>query len=219
MVQLIIFDCDGTLVDSEYLYNSITSELLIGLGFEDYTPERCIELFAGQAWSTIKADLEALHGDIIPHDIVRRYIETCNQRMDTDLRVPDGAEALLDSVSQHYSLCVASNGERGNVIKSLSVTGLIRYFDERRIFTKIEVSHPKPAPDLFLHAAEQMGFAPSKCVVIEDSPAGVEAAVAANMRVVGFTGCAHDQDAQTDLLAKAGAKDVISHLSDFIDFL
>ena len=81
MTDLIIFDCDGTLVDSETLYNTITSELLIELGFPEYTPERCIELFAGQAWSTIKKTLEDKHGDIIPHDIIARYIQTANGRI------------------------------------------------------------------------------------------------------------------------------------------
>lgn len=219
MPDLIIFDCDGTLVDSETLYNSITAELLNELGFEEYTPELCIELFAGQAWSTIKAGLEERHGAEIPKDIVERYIAIANARMDTDLQTPLGADDVVSALKAERSICVASNGERNNVIKSLKITGLMDHFIEDHIFTKIQVEQPKPAPDLFLFAAERMGFESSHCLVIEDSPAGVAAAVAANMKVIGFTGCAHDQDQQAELLKNAGAKiitDKLIHITDYI---
>ena len=210
--SLIIFDCDGTLVDSETLYNTITSELLVGLGFPEYTPERCIELFAGQAWSTIKKTLENKHGDIIPSDIIERYIKIANGRMDTDLKTPNDAHNVVKTLKQDRAICVASNGERNNVIKSLDVTGLKSFFPDEHIFTKIQVPRPKPAPDLFLFAAEQMGFAPSECLIIEDSPAGVAAAVAAGMNVIGFTGCSHDQENQESLLRNAGATQITNQL-------
>ena len=212
MPNLIIFDCDGTLVDSETLYNTITAELLNELGFDEYTPELCIELFAGQAWSTIKATLEERHGANIPQDIVQRYIKTANARMDTDLNTPEGADHILRTLKQDRSICVASNGERNNVLKSLQVTGLMDHFIEEHVFTKIQVERPKPAPDLFLFTAEQMGFSPAQCLVIEDSPAGVAAAAAANMPVIGFTGCAHDPARQADLLRDAGADHVTDQL-------
>lgn len=208
--DLIIFDCDGTLVDSEYLYNAITAELLNGLGFDEYTPELCIELFAGQAWSMIKTTLEEKHGQAIPRDIVDLYIKTANSRMDTDLQAPDHAHHVLETLSaEGKAVCVASNGERNNVIKSLNVTGLFGFFDESRIFTKIQVERPKPAPDLFLFTAEQMGFTPAQCLVIEDSPTGVRAAKAAGMSAIGFTGTAHDQEKQGEALKTAGA-DVVT---------
>lgn len=210
MAELIIFDCDGTLVDSETLYNSITSELLTEMGFPEYTTERCIELFAGQSWSTIKGILEDKHGAGIPQDLVQRYIQTANVRMERDLTAAPEAHTVVESLAETHSTCVASNGERGNVIKSLTQTGLITFFDEDRIFTKAQVAQPKPAPDLFWFTAEQMGFATSQCLVIEDSPAGVTAAVAAGMDVIGFTGCAHDQERQAYLLKDAGA----THITD-----
>lgn len=199
-------------MDSETLYNTITSELLTELGFAEYTPEICIDLFAGQAWSMIKATLEEKHGDIIPRDIIERYIKTANAQMDFDLRTPEGASDVLAQLKQERSICVASNGERNNVLKSLRVTGLMEHFVEEQVFTKIQVARPKPAPDLFLFTAEQMGFEPAQCLVIEDSPAGVAAAVAANMPVIGFTGCSHDQERQADLLTDAGANFIIDKL-------
>lgn len=212
MDKLILFDCDGTLVDSEHLYNSITAELLQGLGFEEYTTERCIELFAGQAWSMIKSTLEAKHGAVIPADIVQRYIHVANQKMDTDLHVPKGVYDLLAFAHAHYQICVASNGERNNVIKSLHITDLKPFFPDAHIFTKIQVEQPKPAPDLFLFAADCMGFTADKCVVIEDSPAGVEAGVTAGMYVIGFTGCAHDSARQAAMLKDAGAHQVFDSM-------
>lgn len=215
--SLIIFDCDGTLVDSEVLYNTITSELLTEMGFDEYTPQQCIELFAGQAWSTIKATLEEKHGQAIPRDIVERYIKTANGRMDTDLRAPENAHHVVETLKGTHGICVASNGERNNVIKSLHVTGLMDHFIEDHIFTKIQVEKPKPAPDLFLFTAEQMKAEPSQCLIIEDSPAGVVAAVAADIPVIGFTGCAHDKERQAGLLRDAGARIITDQLIHILD--
>ena len=214
--SLIIFDCDGTLVDSELLYNTITSELLTEMGFDAYTPERCIELFAGQSWSTIKSILEEAHGDIIPPDIIERYIRTANGRMD-DVEAPDDAHHVVRTIKDNHSVCVASNGERNNVIKSLTVTGLIEFFPDEHIFTKILVERPKPAPDLFLHTAEQLGFDIDQCLVIEDSTAGVHAAKAANMQVIGFTGASHDKAAQTKALEDAGADIITDRLIHILE--
>jgi len=215
--NLIIFDCDGTLVNSETLYNTITSELLTEMGFEEYTPIRCIELFAGQSWSTIKGILEEKHGASIPRDLVDRYIQTANVRMDRDLVAAHGAMDVLKILKNTHSLCVASNGERGNVLKSLNMTKLMAYFDEESVFTKIQVERPKPAPDLFLFSAKQMKFEPEQCLIIEDSAAGVEAAVAAGISVIGYTGCSHDKKWQYELLKTAGATHITDDLIHILD--
>ncbi|NCT41223.1 MAG: HAD family phosphatase [Alphaproteobacteria bacterium] len=210
--DLIIFDCDGTLVNSEMLYNTITSELLTEMGFSEYTPLRCVELFGGQSWSTIKTILEDKHGAAIPRDLVDRYIQIASVRMDKDLIAADGAEDVICTLKDSHSICVASNGERGNVLKSLNMTGLMPYFHEDHVFTKIQVPRPKPAPDLFLFTAEQMGFEPEQCLIIEDSPTGVRAAVAAGITVIGYTGCAHDRAVQADMLDNAGANIITDNL-------
>lgn len=212
MTQLIIFDCDGTLVDSEYLYNSITSELLNEIGYGEYTPELCMTLFTGQSWSTIRQDLEARHGEALPDDIIERYIRIANEKMDHDFEATPHANDVLHRLGADRQICVGSNGERNNVIKSLEVTGLLHHFDENRIFTKIQVERPKPAPDLFHFACTQMNVAPENALVIEDSPAGVKAARAAGIRVLGFIGTAHNKDQQAQALEKAGADAIIDCL-------
>lgn len=219
-IQLVIFDCDGTLVDTEPLYNTITSELLTELGLEGYSPERCIELFGGLSWSTIKAKLENEHGpDLIPRDIIDRYIKTANTRMDQGLKTPHGAANFIETVKQTRKICVASNGERNNVIKSLQVTQLLPHFPDAHIFTKIQVERPKPARDLFLFTADKMGVEPKNCLVIEDSLSGVKAGVAANMNVIGFTGTAHKPDEAELVLKKAGAHHIASGFSGIFPLL
>ncbi len=212
MHQLIIFDCDGTLVDSEYLYNSITSELLGELGYDNYTPELCMELFTGQSWSTIRMTLEERHGEPMPDDIIERYIRIANEKMDHDFDATPHANDVLHKLSAERQICVGSNGERNNVIKSLEVTGLLHHFDEDRIFTKKQVERPKPAPDLFLFACEQMQVEPANTLVVEDSPAGVEAARAAGIHTLGFIGTAHNKENQAAALKNAGADAIIETL-------
>ena len=217
--NLVIFDCDGTLVNSEALYNTITSELLTEMGLVEYTPLRCIELFAGQSWGTIKTILHDKHGAQIPRDLVDRYIQIANSRIDQNLLAADGASEVLEALKPNHSICVASNGERGNVLKSLTGTGLMPYFDEDRVFTKIQVKHPKPAPDLFLFTIEKMGFAAEQSLIIEDSPVGVRAAVAAGIDVIGYTGCAHDQKRQAEMLKDAGAEYVTDQFIHILDHI
>jgi len=212
MTQLIIFDCDGTLVDSEYLYNSITSELLNELGYSEYTPELCMELFTGQSWSTIRHELEARHGEPMPGDIIERYIRIANKKMDHDFDATPHADDVLHKLKEGRHICVGSNGERNNVIKSLDVTGLLHHFDDDRIFTKIQVERPKPAPDLFHFACEKMQILPEHALVIEDSAAGVVAAREAGIYVLGFVGTSHNQEKQALALKNAGADAIIDTL-------
>lgn len=212
MENLIIFDCDGTLVNSEYLYNSITAELLNELGYDEYTPEKCIELFSGQSWSTIRHMIEDRHQEKLPDDLIPRYIKIAERRMHHDFDAVPYAEQVLQSMHGVHKMCVASNGERNNVIKSLDVTRLLQFFEDHHIFTKVQVEKPKPAPDLFLFACEQMQHAPDKALIIEDSPTGVLAAKAANIRVIGYIGTAHDKDMQADKLRAAGAEIILDSL-------
>lgn len=212
MADLIIFDCDGTLVDSEYLYNAITSELLGEIGLTEYTPELCLELFAGHTWTNIKMMLEDKHGHDIPDNIIERYADIANDRMDTQLKTAPHAHDVLKSLHGRTRLCVASNGQRDNVIKSLTVTGLMDYFHDDIIFTKIQVENGKPAPDLFHFALNRMQADPENTLVIEDSPTGVTGAKAAGLRVLGYTGTAHQPESHAEALLSAGADDIIDSL-------
>ncbi len=210
--DLIIFDCDGTLVDSESVYSVITSELLTEAGFPEYTPAVCNTLFAGLSWGEMRIWLEEKHRQPMPENIVHRYTEIARERMEAEIKPVHGVHDVLSGLQGNIKICVASNGERGNVLRSLKVTKVLDFFHEPHVFTRIQVERPKPAPDIFLHAAEVMGAAPEKTLVIEDSHVGVTAARAANMDVVGFTGTAHHPGNHELRLKEAGAHGIIDSL-------
>lgn len=203
--ELIIFDCDGTLVDSEYLNNQAFSDVLTGFGLKQYTPDYCLATFAGRTISNLMIAIQMETGFVFPDDTVARYISRVEELQHRELHPAEGALDLVRLCEQKTAICVASNGERRNVIRSLELTGLAPYFREERIFTKIQVREPKPAPDLFLFAAEQMGIAPDRCVAVEDSVTGTTAGVAAGMFTVGYTGTHREPEKQEILLKSAGA--------------
>lgn len=218
--DLIIFDCDGTLVDSEYLNNKVSADLLNEFGLTQYTPENFMAEFAGNTWTDIRLTLEARHQTKLPDEIITTYIKRVNDALDKDLLPAKGAAGFVKICNQHYKICVGSNGERSNVLKSLTVSEFIpTYFTEENIFTRIQVPNGKPAPDLFLFAAEKMGVAPTKCLVIEDSPTGVKAGVAAGMDVFGFVGTAHHPKIQKKKLLEAGACRVFENFIHMADAL
>lgn len=222
MNELIIFDCDGTLVDSELLYNTVIADLLSEAGLPEYTPQVCLGLFTGLTFSNIRSLVEKKHGlDLSESMSSERYIARSHARMDEGLNAIEGANAVLQSVSQTHKICIGSNGERASVIKSLQNTGLYDFFggNDEHIFTKIQVKNAKPAPDLFLFAAREMGFNPGQCWVIEDSVAGVTAGVAAGMNVIGFTGSSHNPSEQEKKLREAGANYCAAQLIHILDLL
>ncbi len=210
--DLIIFDCDGTLTDSEYVNNQALIEILSESGFTGYTLDHAYQNWVGTTVSSIMLAIQMETGRMPPPDTVPRYIARVAALQKTDLKPIDGAKDLIIAAAKNHKICVASNGERSNVIASLELTGLMPLFEEHHVFTKIQVKNPKPAPDLFLFAASQMGAEPSRCVVIEDSPAGVRAGVAAGMTTYGFTGSSHDPEKHQKTLTDAGATAVFSKL-------
>lgn len=217
--ELIIFDCDGTLVDSEYLNNKAFSDVLLGFGLEKYTPEYCLATFAGRTITNLMIEIQMETGFDFPADTVQRYISRVEELQKIELHPVRGALDLVRDCADNMNICVGSNGERSNVIRSLELTGFTPYFPEERIFTKIQVREGKPAPDLFLFAAEQMGVSPDRCVVIEDSETGTTAGVAAGMFTIGFTGTHHEPEKQEIRLKSAGAHAVVSdliHIKDLI---
>ena len=207
--DLIIFDCDGTLVDSEYPNNLSLVQILTENGFDGYDMAYALENWVGRTLTNIFKELEEKDGHQFPDDIIRRCIERTNQLYETDLKSVPNAMKCVVSVSEKYKFCVASNGERNSVKKSLALSGYGEdIFHEDNVFTRIQVPNGKPAPDLFLYAATQMGIAPERCLVIEDSPTGVQAGVAAGMEVWGFTGVSHAPETQEKQLLAAGASRV-----------
>lgn len=183
--KLIIFDCDGTLVDTETLINKAFSDVMFGLGFNEFTPEYCLENFTGMCYPSVMKKLNQTHPALPFQEIEEKFIERANELIPTELKAMPNAMDLLASLDG-IPKCVASNGEPEIIHYSLTITGLIKYFEEKSIYSYKQVSKGKPSPELFLFAAEKQGFKPSECLVIEDSIVGVTAAKAANMDVLAL---------------------------------
>ena len=180
--KCILFDCDGTLVDSENITNRVVANMAGELGISMTLREAQIK-FGGKTLDAVIYGMKEMSGKDIPADWLPRLVKEVSKAYETNLQPMEGIKKLLDSID--IPICVASNGEPRHVKGSLMLTGLNGYFNEN-IFTASEVNRPKPAPDLFLHAAKKMGFKPKDCVVIEDSIPGVTAAVNANIKVYGL---------------------------------
>jgi HAD superfamily hydrolase (TIGR01509 family) len=184
--DLVIFDCDGVLVDSERLSIRLDVELLGQLGWP-MTEDEIVEHFVGRTDAAMRAEIEAHLGrDVGPEwdAFSERYVRAFAE----ELEPVDGAAEAVDAViAAGYRVCVASSGGRAKIRTNLAKTGLADRFGGR-LFSGEDVVHGKPAPDLFLHAAEAMGVEPARCAVVEDSRHGVTAARAAGMRVFGYAG-------------------------------
>ena len=181
---LVIFDCDGVLVDSEIISIAIDQKVLADLGWS-ISLEEIIDRFVGRSHGHFLEVVEAQLGRKLPQDWEDAYQLLYRQAMAEDLKPVEGIVPVLNAISN--PTCVASNGSAEKMQFTLGMTGLLPRF-EGRIFSASQVGRGKPAPDLFLYAASSLGFHPSDCVVVEDSWAGVTAATSANMKVVAYAG-------------------------------
>ncbi|WP_412538955.1 HAD family hydrolase [Longispora sp. K20-0274] len=182
-MDLVIFDCDGILVDSEPLALRANSVSLAEYGWP-LTDDEILERFLGRSHAAIQAEVAGRLGVARAAEWAARFHALHHADLEEVLAV-DGIVAALDEISA--PTCVASSGTHEKLRQTLGRTGLYPRF-EGRIFSATEVEHGKPAPDLFLHAAASLGVAPERCVVVEDSRYGVMAARAAGMRSLGYTG-------------------------------
>lgn len=186
-VDLIIFDCDGVLVDSEPLAMRVLLSAIATQGIE-ITPEIAYRDYLGRSLASISASLADSHGMPLGSAALQSMRRDLYALYRSDLRANPGLPEILSQLDTPF--CVASSSNPERILLSLELTGLLPWF-ERNIYSASMVEHGKPAPDLFLHAAEAMLAAPRRCLVIEDSPAGVTAAQRAGMMVFGYVGGSH----------------------------
>jgi HAD superfamily hydrolase (TIGR01509 family) len=197
--DLIIFDCDGTLVDSESLINKAFSDILIAEGYTEYTYEYCFENFSGVCYSDLCKFVIAKHPHMPFKEIEEKFVERANALIPTTLKEIPNATKLLESI-RHIPKCVGSNGEHAIVSYSLEVTGLMNFFDPKNIFTYEMVRAGKPEPDLYLYAAQKMGTDPKRCLVIEDSIVGATAGIKAGMDVLAIIQGTHKYNLKSEML-------------------
>ncbi|PHS19067.1 MAG: sugar transferase [Blastopirellula sp.] len=183
MKKLIIFDCDGVLVDSEKIGNQVLVDMVRPLGVPLSHVEAC-HRFKGCKLADIIQELEESSGHTFPEDFVPNFRREMHAAFERDILPIDGIAEALANIC--LPKCVASGGPPEKIQQTLSITGLLHYFGEN-IFSSYVVKSWKPEPGLFLHAANAMGYEPSECLVIEDSVVGVKAAVAAGMKVLGYS--------------------------------
>lgn len=176
-----IFDLDGTLVDSEGLCNRAFLDLVPEL---DLSLEDMVARYRGQKLARIFVDIEEHIGRSLPAGFEQEYRARVASLFETELRPVPGVMEMLAGIP--YSMCVASSGPREKICQALSVSSLFHFFGEN-VFSSYEVGSWKPEPGLFLHAAEAMDFSPEQCAVVEDSAPGIVAAVAAGMRPFYFS--------------------------------
>jgi len=182
--ELVIFDCDGVLVDSERIAVRVEAELLAELGWP-LSQAEIVERFMGRTTEYMDEAIEAQLGSRLPGDWRDQFQRRYREAFAAELVPVDGVLDALDQIA--VPTCVASSGSHDKLRFTLGHTGLYERF-EGRIFSGYEVANGKPAPDLFLHAAARMGAGPARCAVVEDSLYGVLAARAAGMRVFGYAG-------------------------------
>ena len=206
--DLVIFDCDGVLIDSELLSVRADRECLAEDGIE-LSAEEILDRYTGISLAAMLSDLEARHGRPLP-DFAQRHRDRLRRLFEADLRPIPGVTDVLDSLA--CRVCVASSSTPERLRHALSLVGLFDRFDPN-VFSTAAVARGKPAPDLFLYAAARMGVAPQRCVVVEDSIPGVAAAVAAGMVAIGFAGGSHCRPGDAARLAEAGAAPVIDRMA------
>jgi len=199
--QLIIFDCDGVLVDSEPLSNQIIAEEITKLGYPMTTME-AFNVFAGGSLENVTTFIKEKIGGTVPDNLEAVYRKRSYELFEKKLVAVAGIEDALKALT--IPRCVGSNGPLDKIKFNLGLTNLSTYFNEQHLFSAYDVNRWKPDPFLYLYAAKEMGVAPEHCVVVEDSVHGAQAGVAAGMRVLGYS--PHNDGAKL--------KDVGAHVFD-----
>ena len=205
---MVIFDCNGVLVDSEPIASAVAAQELTRAGIP-ITPEIVNRYFFGRRPSDMFAAIEAATHHKLPEHFASTIAQATLRRLRAELKpTPHAAYALT---WLRGPKCVASSSALDRIRTSLETTDLLRFF-EGHLFSASDVTHGKPAPDLFLHAAQRMRVEPAQCIVVEDSPAGVTAASQAGMTPIGFVGGSHAGASLGEQLLLAGARTIIADM-------
>jgi beta-phosphoglucomutase-like phosphatase (HAD superfamily) len=208
-LQLVIFDCDGVLVDSETISNRVLAEMLSTEGLPTTLTQSRRE-YQGMLLADIRTRAEQQLGRALPEDWLARYETERDGAFRRELEPVTGvAEAVRRVTVAGIGVCVASQGKLTKIALSLQVTGLDHLIPETARFSSYSVAYGKPAPDVFLHAATSMGVKPAGCAVVEDTPSGVTAAVCAGMRVLGYAA-----DSDEHALREAGATEILHSMNE-----
>jgi len=205
---MIIFDCNGVLVDSEPIATAVAAEAFQRVGI-NMTPEMVTRYFTGRRPADMFVDVEKAAGVQLPARFAATVAAATLVRISQEVRAIPHVEHALSWL--RGPKCVASSSSLDRVRVSLDSTELARFFG-RNVYSANDVAEGKPAPDLFLHVAQQTGVEPKDCIVVEDSAAGVSAAVAAGMVAIGFVGGSHADEALPGKLEAAGATLVIADM-------
>jgi HAD superfamily hydrolase (TIGR01509 family) len=208
--DLLIFDCDGVLIDSELIGARVEAAELGRIGMPVAESE-ILTRYVGMSAASMFRALELEHGRALPKDFAALLQARIDAAFDQELQAIPGIHEALDRLQT--AMCVASSSTLARLRHSLGLTGLYARFAPH-VFSAEQVEHGKPAPDLFLHAAAEMACPPARCLVIEDSISGVRGAVAAGMRVWGFVGGGHCSKGHDGRLREAGAEAVFHRMAD-----
>lgn len=209
----ILFDCDGVLVDSERITSRVWAGLLTGIGLPT-TTEQSLATYLGNSMARCLEIVTEQLGHAPPETLLPRFYDDVKVALASEVTPVDGIAAVLDALDvAGVRYGVASNGEHEKMRTTLGATGLLARFEGRR-FSAVDVARPKPAPDLFLHAARTLGFEPARTLVVEDSPLGVQGAASAGMTVIGYAGLV-----APERLTAAGATHIIHALRELLGFI
>lgn len=215
--ELVIFDCDGVLVDSEIVAARVEAKMLGAAGFE-IEAEELAQRYAGLTFKDILMAIEAEADMLFEAKLIEKVEEEVDRRLRREVKAIDGVGAAVSAIATPK--CICSNSSRDRIQAMLEKTGLDSLF-AGHVYSALDTptQRPKPAPDVFEHAAAEMKADPRRTFVIEDSVHGVSAATAAGMRVIGFTGATHAQPGHADALTEAGAETVIHRMRDLGEVL
>ncbi|KAA3514252.1 HAD-IA family hydrolase [Agrobacterium rosae] len=210
--DLIIFDCDGVLVDSEIIAAQVEARLLTDAGYPISTEEMG-ERFSGMTWKNILLEVEREASIPLSASLLEKSEKLLDARLERDVKVIEGVKTALSRLT--LPRCICSNSSSARLEMMLTKVGLKPYFEGHIYSAKdLGADRVKPKPDIFLHGAKQFNVPPDRVVVIEDSVHGIKGARAAGMRVIGFTGASHTYPSHADRLTDAGAETVIARMQD-----